>query len=175
MSIPEDHAVWSVLTGELVSDLLRELPPENSSRALQQLYDIIVQHPSNPVAHTSTRNGDNVPLRPRKRKTADETKSGNKSKKGRTWETDGVAPPPTPMASMNLSTMGSAASSKNLPKLVKFIQALVSRETHLENVKEGDYTFEATLKMCEINNNNRALRDFFHMIGYIRLAFHLDR
>jgi hypothetical protein len=79
---------------------------------------------------------------------------------------------PTLPASAILSTLGSATSTKSLPKVVKFVRALVSCESNLEKVKEGDYTFEATLKMCEINNNNRALRDFFHMIGYIRLAFH---
>jgi hypothetical protein len=174
-TIPEDHAVWSILTGELVSALLHELPPRNDSPALRRLYDIIVQHPSNLAVR-----GIDVPLTSTKRKTrednsGDGTGDGRKSKKGRSWEMDGVAPRPTPPASAILSTLGSATSTKSLPKVVKFVRALVSRESNLEKFKEGDYTFEATLKMCEINNNNRALRDFYHMIGYIRLAFHLDR
>jgi hypothetical protein len=179
MSIPEDHAVWSVLTGDLVEDLLRELPSDRPP-ALQRLFDIIVQHPSNPPVHsligqhaweTDIRNGINVSLKKRKRKNG--TGDGRKSKKDRIWKTDGIPPGPTPAAFTMLSKMGSAVSRVNLHNLVKLVQSLVTRK--LELVKEDDYRLESTLKICDISSTNRALQDFQQMIGYIRLGFHLDQ
>jgi hypothetical protein len=174
-TIPEDHDVWSILTGDLVSDLLQELRP-NSSPALRRLYNIIVQHPSNPTGErTCVRNGIDVPLKARKRKGTEGTEDGRKSKKGRSWETDGVPPSPTPAASAMISKLGSAISRERLPHLVRLVRALIERKTHLESVDKDDFSFEATLKMCRISDTNRALRDFYNMIGYIRLAFLLDR
>jgi hypothetical protein len=183
MSIPEDHAVWSIFTGDLVDDLLSELP-SNRSPALQRLFDILVQHPSNPPVRSligqqawpnDIRNGMGVSLKKRKRVNAsgDETGNGRKSKKDRIWMTDGIPPGPTPGAYTMLTTMGSAISRVKLHTLVKLVQALVTRNVEL--VKKDDYSLESTFKMCDINCTNRALQDFYHMIGYIRLGFHLDQ
>jgi hypothetical protein len=186
MSIPKDHAIWSIFTGDLVNDLLRELP-SNRSPVLQRLFDILVQHPSSTplpglvgqqVWEHDIRNGINVSLKKRKRKSTEMTSgdgTGNKrkSKKERVWMTDGIPPGPTPAAFTMLSKMGSVISRANLHNLVKLVQALVNRKVEL--VKEDDYRLESTLKMCDINCTNRALQDFYHMIGYIRLGFHLDR
>jgi hypothetical protein len=193
--IPEDHAMWSVLTEDLVNDLLKELRPSDRSPAVMHLIDIIGQHPSNPTIscrpasakkNTCVRNGIDVPLKKIKRK-AKESESGNgkgderkckrrnkeKTDTGGVWETDGVPPDPLPQASFLLSKLGSATSRENLPNLVNLVRALVSRT--VESIKEGDYGFEACLKMCDISCTNQALRDLDQMIAYIRLGFHLDR
>jgi hypothetical protein len=186
MSIPENHTIWSILTKDLVNDLLCELPSERSP-ALQRLFDILVQHPSKPPVPSlvgqqawekDIRNGINVSLKKKKRKgtemaSGDRTGSGHQSKKNRIWMTDGIPPGPTPAAYTMLTKMGSTISRVNLHNLVKLVQALVTRK--LELVKKDDYGLESTLKLCDLNCTNRALQDFYHMIGYIRLGFHLNQ
>jgi hypothetical protein len=199
--IPEDHAMWSVLTEDLVNGLLKELQPSHRSPAVMRLMDIIGQHPSNPCdptlsgqpasakKRTCVRNGIDKPLKKIKRNAKksgsgdegdekeDERKCKRKKKEktdtGGVWETDGVPPDPLPAASILLSRLGSATSREHLPKLVNLVRALISRT--VESIEEEDYGFETSLKMCGINCTNRALQDLNHMIGYIRLGFHLDR
>ena len=75
---------------------------------------------------------------------------------------------------MIVSMLGSAISAEGLPNLVKLVQALIAPESSLKSADVDNYGFEATLKLCDINCTNRALKDFYRMIGYIRLALHLD-
>jgi hypothetical protein len=198
-AIPEDHAMWSVLTSELVSEAVRELSLLSRSPGLQRLYEIIVQHPSKPTTlnsadqrvhnesasipnlsdRTCVRHGRDVGLTRRKRKNSegDVAENGREAKKskGKDWKMDGLPPGPTQEADMMVSMMGSAISAESLPNLIKLVQALIARKTSLKSVDVDDYGIEATLKLCDINCTNRALKDFYHMIGYIRLALHLDR
>jgi hypothetical protein len=44
--IPANHAMWSIISGELTNDLLREIRLGESSPAFRQLYRIIAQHPA---------------------------------------------------------------------------------------------------------------------------------
>ena len=188
--IPEDPGVWSVvLTEDFVVGLLQESPPSDSSPFLRRLYDVIVQRPSNPFSsppyqssvgqqasanqRTCVRNGRDAPLESRKRKAAIGTGDGSKPKKNRDWETDGVGPHPISEGSMLLSTMGSATSRARIKNLVNLVQALITHKT--ESVAEDDYRFEAILKMCDIQARRGALGDFQRMIGYVRLAFHIDQ
>src|ERR1700733_4085380 len=119
-AIPEDHAMWSVLTGELVSDAVHEMSLLSRSPALQRLYDIIVQHPCKPAASILTnqrahnkstsipqlsdracvRNGLDVGLKRRRKNSEDEMGSKVKKGKCKDWREDGVPPAPTPEANM---------------------------------------------------------------------------
>jgi hypothetical protein len=251
VTIPEDHPVWSILTGELVVDLLRELPDSDTSPALRRLHDIIAQHPSHaavpltpqttpchnhlhnynaqhpfhitfPLTPESTpslttssrhlhgnaaqppslfvasytpdytpsppppprkpciRNSTSVELKvvpEQKRKISGDggMEEGRKSKKGRIWLEDGEPPRPPTKASALVSRMSSVSSCDGLRKLVKLVQALVARNTSSDVLSVDDYSFEATLKLCDVNVTDRAVRDFYNMIAYIRLAFHMDR
>src|SRR5262245_47226848 len=159
--IPQDHAIWSVMTDELVGDLIRELANSTDrSPAMQRLHDIVVQHPSIQNASSSAsnsanrrvsrciRDGVNVPLRKRKRKKLEgdvaDMEPNAKKGKGKSWETDGVAPGPTQEASMMVADLGSAISAEGLPSLVKLVQALITGKRGFKPLEIDDNSFEAT-------------------------------